>query len=159
MGQAKQRKAEILKLKIQPKLLGFGAFYKDNQDEGVSIMWNGLAQPEVKDLLKTLYPATEHCFEAELKEIQTGNFQYFNGATSKEEAIANIWAQLQDLIHDYNVTAFGTSIRPQKHFFNIEVNAEMLKIAMPIMSNIWLLQELGEIPLDNFNGMHFIYGT
>jgi hypothetical protein len=85
--------------------------------------------------------------------------RYFNGATSKQQAIADIWAQLQDLIHNYNITAFGTSVRPQKHFFNIEVNAEMLKVAMLIMSNIWLLQELGEIPLDNFNGMHFIYGT
>jgi hypothetical protein len=160
MGQAKLRKAEIAMLKAQPKqpkLIGFGAYYKDDADDGVSIMWNSMFQPQCKKLIESFYPTARDCFEAELKEFNSGNFGYFNGAISRETAIGDMFHNLQAGIEQYNIHCFGTSVRPLHCRHEVSMDRDLIMISMGIITNIWLLQELGEIPNNNFNGMNFVY--
>ena len=156
MGQAKLRKAEILKLKSQPKLIGFGAYYHDDQDDGVSIMFSGLQGRDVQDFIGIMEPAVNECVKAEKREFDTGNYAYFQ-STDAESAVKHIWQQLHLAIQDYNLHCFGTKIRPLKIEHQVQIDSDMIKLSMAIMSNIWLLQELNQIGLDNFNGMLFQY--
>ena len=167
MGQAKQRKDEIMMLKEQNpkvskksalpiKLAGFGAYYKDLDDDGVSIHLSpvfGVPQ----DFVSLMYEQVKKCVDTEGALLAKGDYAYFNGATNRQEAIADIWAQLKACIHNFNIEVFKTSVRPLKSKHNVKVDAEFITWAMPIMCNIWHLQNLGEIPNDNYNGMTFAY--
>jgi hypothetical protein len=165
MGQAKLRKEEILKLKSQmfPKLIGFGAYYKDLDDDGVVIAWNSLAHPQHKSEIELFYSATKKCFEQELNEFNTGNYDYFHNATTADEAKENILGYLQHQIKQYNILAFGSETRPSKGTISKEIpkkdGAHYVELCISIVCNIWLLQELKVIECDNYNGMMFNYAS
>lgn len=167
MGQAKQRKEEIIMLKAQnpkvpkkpalpTKLVGFGAYYKDLDDDGVSIHLSptfGIP----KDFVSLIYTKVSECVKIEEAELAKGNYDYFNGATNREEAIANVWGQLKECIHNFNIEVFKTSVRPKMSKYQARITEDFITYAMPIMTNIWHLQNWGEIPNDNYNGMTFTY--
>jgi len=148
MGQAKNRKAEIMALKAAgPKLRNvvmFGAYYKDLDDDGVAIQFS--SDNEAKPgLTKMLYKTLTQVKDGGLKEVHEGTW-----------TVPGIWEQLKDSIVNFNIKNFGSEIRPQKHHYQIDVVACMPEIIV-IMGNIWMLQELGEIQNDNYNGMLFGY--
>lgn len=148
MGQAKQRRAEILALKASgiPKkgIVGFGAYYKDDADDGVSIQFATYKDPK-PGFTKFFYNTMKDCVEAELKE-------YRAGLLTKEE----VWTQLREAIVDFNIKCFGSPVRPQKHNYQIDLMKCLDEINI-IMTDIWLLTEIGEIKDDKFNGMNFAY--
>ena len=167
MGQAKQRKAEIIMLKAQnpkvpkqsalpTKLVGFGAYYKDLDDDGVSIHLSPVFGIP-RDFVSLMYEQVKKCVDAEGALLAKGDYAYFNGATNREEAIADVWAQLKACIHNFNITVFKTSVRPKMSKHQCRIDEDFITYAMPIMCNIWHLQNLGEIPNDNYNGMTFAY--
>ena len=151
MGQAKQRNAEILALKSKgPKLklniAGFGAYYKDNLDDGVSIFLRQDDPNFPPNFVPTLYRNMSNAVTAELADIK-------NGITDTKE----IWTQLKSAIYNFNIKCFGYGVtRPTKSNYQIDVKECMPEI-IAIMSDIWILTELGEITNDNFNGMHYMY--
>ena len=149
MGQAKQRKAEIMALKASgikmTSIFGFGAYYKDDADDGVSIMINTMNEP-APGFTKTIYKSIEKCVDAELNEIANGNL-----------SVKQVWAQLYEAIDEFNIIQFGKGVvRPTKTNYEINVK-ESLRPIIAIMTNIWLLTERGEITNDKYNGMEFAY--
>jgi hypothetical protein len=158
MGQAKQRKTEIELLKKQPKreLLSFGAFYKDDCDEGWSIVFNKFNEPKpgyVDMISKTIIDMSE----TELKLIRNGNFGLL-GFNSLEETIEGIKQQMRDLIHNFNIDAFGTSVRPQQSEYKVNISdRETTGHIIALMNDIYVLQALGHITNDNYNGMYYAY--
>lgn len=148
MGQAKNRKAEIMSLKantIKPEeILTFGAYYKDLDDDGVAIQFG--TNNEVKPgLTKMLYKTLTQVKDGGLKEVREGTW-----------TVPEVWEQLKDSIVNFNIKCFGTEERPQQYDYQINVVECMPEIVV-IMGNIWMLQELGEIQNDNYNGMLFAY--
>ena len=156
MGQAKQRKAEILALKQQGpkkstdyftkprKLMSFGAFFKDDCDDGVSIYFHTFKDPK-PGFTKMIHEATDMCRREMIREYREGVI-----------TLKDIWDQLHACIHNFNIKCFGTSVRPQRANYNIDVIKCMEEIIV-IVGNIWVLTELGQIKNDNFNGMSFAY--
>jgi hypothetical protein len=148
MGQAKNRKAEIMALKATgPKfrnVIMFGAYYKDLDDDGVAIQFQegNEAKP---GLTKMLYKTLTQVKAGGLEEVRAGTW-----------CVPEIWAQLKDSIVNFNIKCFGSAERPQQHNYTIDVIACMDEIIV-IMGNIWILEQLGEIQSDNYNGMLFGY--
>lgn len=150
MGQAKNRKAEILELKANTQkvklseVLFFGAYYKDLDDDGVAIQFSTYneAKPGLTNMLyKNLFQVKNEG----LKEVRQGTW-----------TIPEVWAQLKDSIYNFNIKCFGSPVRPQQTDYNINL-AECMPEIIVIMGNIWMLTELGEIKNDNYNGMNFAY--
>jgi len=148
MGQAKQRKAEIMALKaagIPSKgILVFGAYYKDDADDGVSVEFATFKDPK-PGFTKFFYNTMKKCVDAERKEYEAGRL-------TKEE----VWSQLKEAIVEFNIKSFGSPVRPQRHHYQIDLMKCLEEINI-IMTDIWLLTEIGEIQNDNFNGMNFAY--
>ena len=153
MGQAKVRKQEIAKLKANgPKtnlfdnkqIAMFGAFYHDDQDDGVSLVFSVHNDPK-PGYTKFLYQNLTEVKNSMLAEVKAGVID-----------TEWIWDQLRYSIANYNLKAFGTAIRPGK--CKVEVNVlNVMEEIIVIMGNIWVLTELGEIQNDTFNGMMFAY--
>jgi hypothetical protein len=148
MGQAKQRKAEILALKAaglnKKGIVIFGAYYKDDADDGVSVEFATFKDPK-PGFTKFFYNTMMKCVDAERKEYEAGRL-------TKEE----VWSQLKEAIVEFNIKCFGTPVRPQRHHYQIDLMKCLDEINI-IMTDIWLLTEIGEIQNDNFNGMNFGY--
>ena len=155
MGQAKVRKQEIAKLKADgsksslfanKQIAMFGAFYRDDQDDGVSIAFSTHKDPK-PGYTKFLYNALTEVKDSMLAEVKAGVID-----------TDWIWDQLHYSIVNYNLKAFGTSVRPGK--CEIQVNVlDIMEEIIVIMGNIWVLTELGEIHNDTFNGMMFAYSN
>ena len=127
MGQAKVRAKEIEQLKAtSPKtrnIAMFGAFYKDDRDDGVSINFSTFN--EVKPgFTKVLYTAVSAATEEGLRDVERG------GTTVPE-----IWQQLREAIVAFNFKCFGTNIRPPKSEYKIDVLECMSEIVV-IMNEI-----------------------
>lgn len=154
MGQAKQRQAEIQELKArnprvrqqrtQRTLVGFGAYYRDDQDDGISIQFSTFQDP-APGLTAHIYKAVKMATDEGLREYHRGKI-----------TIPEIWEQLQAAITAFNFKCFGSNQRPQRSAYKIDVIGCMSEIVV-IMNDIWMLQLLGEITDDKFNGMTFAY--
>ena len=152
MGQAKQRKAEIDALKAKgPKanttakhIIGFGAYYKDLDDDGVSIQFATFKDPR-PGFTKFMYKAVRECVDNDHKELAAGRL-----------TVPEIWDQLHTAIAAFNFKCFGTNVRPGHTDYQIDLLKCMPEVIV-IMNNIWTLTELGEIQNDNYNGMNFMY--
>jgi hypothetical protein len=146
MGQAKNRKAEIEQLKNQPQLYGFGAFYKDLDDDGVSIQFSVMQEANLrKGFTKMMYTNIESCVDGIRKEIAEGTW-----------TVDGVWEQLREAIVCFNFKHFGTNTRPKNSEYVLDVLGSMDEIIV-IMGNIWYLTEVGQIQNDNYNGMNFVY--
>jgi hypothetical protein len=148
MGQAKNRKAAISALKANgPKsrsIVMLGAFYKDDQDDGVSMAFNTLQDPK-PGFTKFLYDNLIVVKNDMMAEVKSG-----------EISVDWIWDQLKEAIDAFNIRAFGSAVRPQKSMREVDI-APVMDLIIVIMGNIWILTELGEIQNDDFNGMMFAY--
>lgn len=160
MGAAKNRKAEIAQLKANSpkfqKCLSFGAFYKDDEDCGWSFNFD---RKEIgARTFQFMYDLHTKMVAAELGRFKAGDWAYFN-ADSKEEAIELIQEQTEYAIHDFNVAAFGTPVRPDRSTgLSVNLNNHAILNGINVlMGNIALLTELGEIKNDEYNGMLFMY--
>ena len=151
MGQAKQRKAEIDALKTQgpkarapraAKLIAFGAYYRDDQDDGVSIQFSTYCDPK-PGFTEFIYQQVKECTDHMLEEVQSGEI-------TRDE----IWDQLHNAIVSFNFKCFGSNQRPSHNHYKMDV-IECMQEIIVIMNDIWVLQELGEIPNDEYNGMMF----
>jgi hypothetical protein len=152
MGQAKQRSAEIAALKAagakakntQRHIVGFGAYYKDLDDDGVSIQFMTFKDPK-PGFTKFIYKAVQDCVDKDHEELAAGRL-----------TVPEIWEQLHTAIVAFNFKCFGTNIRPKQTDYQIDLLKSMAEVIV-IMNNIWTLTELGEIKNDNYNGMNFMY--
>ena len=159
MGQAKLRKQEIAQLKANSakqtkELIGFGTFYRDDKDDGVSINFSKLNGEPIPGFTKVIYDSTVECGKHMMAEVRSG-----------ELTVQDIFAQLKEAIKHYNVICFGTEVRPQKMHHNVVladngvINTELIKMISVIMSDIYVLTELGVIKNDNYNGLHIMHMT
>tara|TARA_R110002126_G_scaffold204277_4_gene351684 strand:+ start:457 stop:942 length:486 start_codon:yes stop_codon:yes gene_type:complete len=156
MGQAKQRKAEIMALKVNgpkqkepsytaKKITAFGAYYKDLDDDGVSIQLSSLNDP------KPGFTEFMHTHMAETKDDMIKDVR--NGSLTTAE----IHEQLKQAIRAFNYKVYGSHKRGDGlHKVKIDVLKCMQEIVV-IISDIWALTELGVIKNDNYNGMQFGY--
>lgn len=152
MGQAKNRKAEIDALKATgPKVkmtakdvMGFGAYYKDLDDDGVSIQFATYKDPK-PGFTKMIYKIVRDCVDKDHEELAAGRL-----------TVPEIWDQLHSAIAAFNFKNFGTNVRPARTDYQIDLLKCMPEIIV-IMNDIWTLTELGEIQNDNYNGMNFMY--
>lgn len=161
MGAAKNRKAEIAQLKANgrtkvQKCLSFGAFYKDDEDCGWSLNFNREELGERN--FQFMYDQHVKLVEAELAQLHIGNFDYFD-AVDKASAIDSLWEQTKNVIHNFNLDAFGTPVRPNRSTgLKVDLNnRDILREITILMGNIALLTDLGEIKNDEYNGMLFMY--
>jgi hypothetical protein len=152
MGQAKQRSEEIKQLKAagarakdKPRhIVGFGAYYKDLDDDGVSIQFATFKDPK-PGFTKFMYHAVQDCVDKDREELAAGRL-----------TVPEIWEQLHTAIVAFNFKNFGTNVRPERTDYQIDL-VECMPEIIVIMNNIWTLTELGEITNDNYNGMNFMY--
>jgi hypothetical protein len=152
MGQAKQRSEEIKQLKAagaraknMPRhIVGFGAYYKDLDDDGVSIQFATFKDPK-PGFTKFMYKAVQDCVDKDKEELAAGRL-----------TVPEIWEQLHAAIAAFNFKNFGTNVRPERTDYQIDL-VECMPEIIVIMNNIWTLTELGEITNDNYNGMNFMY--
>ena len=152
MGQAKNRKAEIHELKAAgartkiatKELVAFGAYYKDLDDDGVSIQFTVYADPK-PGFTKFMYDTVRELVEHDKQELAAGRL-----------TVPKIWGQLHSAIAAFNFKSFGTNVRPLRSKYQIDLLKSMPEIIV-IMNDIWTLTELGEIQNDTYNGMNFVY--
>jgi hypothetical protein len=156
MGQAKQRKAEIMALKVNgprlkepsytaKKMTAFGAYYKDLDDDGVSIQFSTLNDPK-PGFTEFMYTHMAETKDDMIKDVRNGSL-----------TTAEIHEQLKQAIRAFNYKNFGTHKRPAgQNKFKTDVLKCMQEIVV-IISDIWALTELGVIKNDNYNGMQFMY--
>ena len=152
MGQAKQRSAEINQLKaagpqakkVTRHILGFGAYYKDLDDDGVSIQFMTSQDPK-PGFTELMYKIVQECVNRDHEELAAGRL-----------TVPEIWEQLHTAIVAFNFKCFGTNIRPVRVNYQIDLLKCKDEIVV-IMNDIWTLTELGEIKNDNYNGMNFMY--
>ena len=151
MGQAKQRKAEIAQLKAKSakqtkELINFGTYYRDNEDDGVSINFNTLTGEPIPGFTKVVYDNVTQCGDLMIADIKNG-----------KDSVQAIFQQLKLAIKDFNVIVFGSEIRPKMSAYNVDLsNRELIQVMMVIMSDIYVLTELGHIKNDNYNGLHIM---
>jgi hypothetical protein len=155
MGQAKIRTREIAELKAQgPRIKqpsktivkAFGAFYHDNHEDGVGVYlsnefepspgWTNLTFHILKDLV--------------IKEAQQTPLE----ASARAEAIAFRWANLRESIELYNRQIFGTT---KRNMFATPMSTaltdRLIETFVHIITNIWYLELMKEIPNDDNNGV------
>ena len=155
MGQAKLRKQEIAQLKANSakqtaELINFGTFYRDDKDDGVSINLNSLVlDGAIPGFVKIVYDNITTCGHLMIEEVRNGN-----------DTVEAIFTQLKQAIKQYNIICFGSEVRPQQCNHQVDLhNNELVTIMMVIMSDIYVLTELGYIKNDNYNGLHIMHMT
>jgi len=135
---------------VSPELVTFGAFYKDDKDDGCSVF---------------------------LQKGQVANLQGFSDAVMKmakgyhnQVGTCPEWATMAAVIDDLrnqteqevipflNTKFFGTTVRPGKSVHTVEVDlsdTNLLQAIVVFMANVAFLEDVGVIKSDNYNGMAF----
>lgn len=149
MGQAKARAAEINALKSQPTLVGFGAFYRDDEDDGFGINF-----PDTMPL-------------AMLSDTVTKGIVHYNNAIgvdpdwfTKEMLAADLFRQMDhELVPHLNNFLCGNS-RQLKKGSQMSVDIKPIIEELVIFAcNVKWLQDNGYINCDEHNGMYYAYMT
>lgn len=156
MGQAKIRKQEISELKAKgpkPKpfrmpttIKAFGAYYHDDQLDGIGVYlsedfepakgWTNITFHTLKDLV--VLEATKY-------------FQMDEANQAKYREFA--WDSLHDAIRDYNQEVFGSDTRVVDSETKTTVLTDsLIETFVSVITNIWILELLKEIPNDDYNG-------
>jgi len=139
-----RKQVKLAKKAKLPELLQFGAYYKDDKDEGWSIMFTKMDEPK-PGFAKFISDIIVDAGKEILKEVEVGSWD-----------IDGIKEQMAAAIHNFNVKNFGTEERPARAKVTYDVLGSMEEIVC-IMSDIYALQELGVIPNNNYNGMSYAY--
>ena len=154
MGQARRRSREIQELKrSQPAVRlrrspvhAFGAFYHDDEPDGIGVFLTTNTEPSPGWVNSTF----DILCDLVLEEVRS------TGPTAEaRRARADLaWENLHDNIVLYNQSVFGTQDRDmQSQPREITLDAELIEIFVNIITNIWYLEVMGEIPNDATNGL------
>jgi hypothetical protein len=127
------------------KLYNWGAFYKDDTDEGFSMSMDGDEAGEL------LIHNIEKCTQAQIDSINSGE-------VDRQTTIQEAFEQLHELIPMWNELVFGTTKRPMGLTANSNLtNSDLASLTFCICQDIHFLSELKAIPDNNFNGMTYSY--
>jgi len=159
MGQARLRSKEIAELKAQgakPKTVivrtnpdehhvtAFGAYYHDNEYDGIGIYLNESFEPSPGWTNLTFHTLKDLVRE-EVLSTTPGN---------KTERIELAWTNLRENIKQYNQLIFKTPFRQMTGSpMEADLTDDLIEIFIYAITNIWYLQQMGEIPDDDYNGM------
>jgi len=157
MGQARLRSKEIAELKARgPKfkpalvkpdqyhITAFGAYYHDNESDGVGIYlteafepnpgWTNLTFHTLKDLVRD-----------EVESTTDDNLT---------ERIESAWTNLRENIQKYNQLVFKSTERELTGSpMETDLTDDLIEVFIYAITNIWYLTQMGEIPDDDYNGM------
>jgi hypothetical protein len=157
MGQAKIRTREIEELKAKgPRLKqvsipdtvhAFGAYYHDSQLDGVGVYLSSDWEPS---------PGWTNITFQTIKRLVMLEVQKHLALPLEQRAVSieAVWDNLQTSIKDYNRQIFGQDTRDENSTQqSAELTTELITVFVHIISNIWLLELLGEITNDDDNGV------
>lgn len=157
MGQAKIRSAEIQELKaagprvkpikIPKHIVSFGAYYHDDQEDGIGVFLSESFEPA-----KGWTNLTFHT----LKDLVVLEMTKYTQMTVAEQADNRqfIWETLRSSIRDYNQEVFGSDTRDlNSQGLSVALSDSLIKIFVNVITNIWLLELLGEITNNDNNGV------
>jgi hypothetical protein len=129
-------------------LFCFGAYYKGDTDEGFGFSFSKETCPTVDmDMIKQMAGIVERFTEGVCQDI-------INDEISKQEAIAASWDSLKHNIRQFNLDTYGQETQPE---FGHAIGNVDMRLVLPVFCDIHFLQEMGEIPVNNQNGMHYGY--
>ena len=155
MGQAKLRSREIAELKsrgprppaVKPDqyhITAFGAYYHDNELDGVGIYLNETFEPR---------PGWTNLTFHTLKDLVRAEVASTTDA-NRAARIQDSWANLRTNIQQYNQLVFKTPFRQLTGApMETELTDDLIEVFIYTITNIWYLQQVGEIPDDDYNGM------
>ena len=124
----------------------FGAYYKGDTDEGFGFSFSKETCPTVDiEMIEHMASIVERFTEGVCQDI-------INGEISKQEAIAAAWDMLKHNIRQFNLDTFGQETQPDTGHVIGNVD---LRLVLPVFCDIHFLQEMGEITVDNQNGMYY----
>ena len=156
MGQAKLRSKEIAELKAKGPAIklrnreveGFGAYYHDDQPDGIGIFLSQDCEPAAGwtnitfNTLRELVAKELHDTPLELKQ----------------QRIDYAWSDLKENIVRYNNIVFGTDERQMTATPHLtELSDELSEVFVSTITNIWLLERMGQIHNDDYNGAIVYY--
>jgi len=148
-GKAKA-KARKMKQKASMKpisnVIGIGAFYKGMDDDGFSFSMDSMSEPK-KGLTKVLHDNVVMAGKGILQEFRDGTWD-----------VAGCKEQLAQAIESFNVKTFGSTERPMASakVQNLKVSIDTMPELICIMSDIYVLEQVGAIKSDDFNGMMYM---
>lgn len=126
------------------KLHGWGAFYKDNNDDGFSMFIDGEAGELILDNI-------EKCTQAELNDIKSGEI-------TLEQLTNDVLEQLHNMIPQWNELVFGTTKRPMGEMAKPKLdNEDIITLTTCICQDIHFLDTVKAITNDEYNGMSYAY--
>ena len=159
MGQAKNRKAEIMQLKTNPLLKDtvltvFGTHYKSDQDLGWSITLTN------KQFGPRGFNGTLPVFKKMIEDIAS-NYDKHIGVEpawpNKEETAVDLFNQLNDLVRIINTKLYGTETQPNAGFTTNANIMPALQEILCFMANVVWLTKNGYLANDNYNGTQYGY--
>jgi hypothetical protein len=127
----------------------YGAFYKDNTNEGFALTLNAIVgSEEGKSNTKSIIDSLIKC--------STNMYNDYQKMTKEEKVqeVYECWGLLEQEIKKFNKIAFPNGIRLGK---TIDITSELAGIGSVVSTTIDFLTQIGEIKNDNFNGMSFGY--
>jgi hypothetical protein len=125
------------------KLYSWGAFYKDDTDEGFSMYMDG-DDYLIEQITK--------CTQQQMNDLKSA------GSHIIKHMIKKTFEQLHELIPMWNELVFGTTKRPMGLTANPNLtNSDLASLTFCICQDIHFLSELKAIPDNNFNGMNYVY--
>ena len=135
---------------IAPELTAFGAFYKDDKDEGCAVYF-------LKDQIPQLKGFSDRVMDmAKGYHKQVGSIPEWS---TKEAMIDDLRHQTeQELIPYLNQKFFGSTIRPAKGHYPVNFDLsdkEFIRVIVVFMANVAFLEDVGVIKSDEYNGMVF----
>jgi len=140
-----QRKNQKPQLVSQGSPFFYGAFYKDNQDDGFAFTVDSQKGPQNEMLISLLLDTHDKMMED------------FNKMSEdlKEAEIVQQWGIMRA-----NKDIFNKIVFPQgRKGFVKHIPSEAIEPAIMAGSAIHFLTSVGEIDNDNYNGMHFMYNN
>jgi len=156
MGQAKLRSKEIEELKargprvkLKPQSVeGFGAYYHDDQPDGIGIFLSQDCEP-TPGWTDITFNTLRMLVAKELRETT---------AEMRQERIDYAWSDLKQNIVRYNNIVFGTDERQMDATPHLtELSDELIEVFVSVITNIWLLERLEQIRNDDYNGAIVYY--
>lgn len=156
MGQAKIRSAEIKHLKemgpkpkpvrIPKNIVSFGAYYHDDQEDGIGVFLSESFEPAPGWTNITFHTLKDLVVLEMTKYVQMTPEQ-------QQETRAFTWEVLHKAIREYNLEVFGTETRIlDSETKSTALTDSLIHTFVNVITNIWLLELMGEIVNDDHNG-------
>ena len=149
MNRQQRRKLERKQSKMVSKVVGFGMYYKDNEESGFSIDVNKFQSSEIVDGLILMYQQSQKLLSKDYDLIKKGK-------VSKEELIDERTNELKQSINDWN--SYQNITKRNGTFYDLSWDygdRNFLDMVSIIMYGILFLMKMGVIPNDNYNGFIF----